>query len=343
MQEKKISSLNLMIIFFLSYSFYTIQILTQQLFSNYGKECILIICLAHLLLPLTTYITCKIINKNSLNQNNKNNFLFTIFVSFYLIITSIISIINITNIITLYYYQNTNYILLLTILSLPIIYTLIKGDHILFSLGAILLIIYAIFKYSYLGNTSNIDFYVFSNILKIKNSNLLPIIIYCLPIFLEPLILLNNQKSLNTKINIKMITIFSILISLIGIFTILRQTWEFGNLIDKIRFPYLESIKNIIAGKFFENIDFYYLLSIAVSIYVRLGYTFITIKKSFKLKNIISILLLTSLLTLVFIIQKSMSLYLFSINKILTITSSCLLICLLLLPFMIKRRKNTNA
>lgn len=343
MQEKKISSLNLMIIFFLSYSFYTIQILTQQLFSNYGKESVIIICLAHLLLPLTTYITCKIINKKLLNQNSKNNFLFTIFTSFYLIITSIISITNITNIITLYYYQNTKYILLLIILSLPIIYTLIKGDYILFSLGAILLIIYMIFKYSYLGNTSNIDIYVFSNIFKIKISNILPIIIYCLPIFLEPLILLNNQKLLNNKINTKMTTIFSLVISLIGILTILRQTWEFGSLLNKIRFPYLESIKNIIAGKFFENIDFYYLLSIAVSIYIRLGYTLITIKNSFKLKNIIAIFLLISILILVFIIQRSMSLYLFSINKILTITSSCLLICLILLPFMIKRRKKVNA
>ena len=119
MKEKKISYLNLMIIFFLSYSFYTIQILTQQLFSNYGKESVIIICISQLLLPLTTYITCKIINNNSLKQGNKNKFLFTIFTSFYLIITCIISITNITNIITLYYYQNTNYILLLIVISLP--------------------------------------------------------------------------------------------------------------------------------------------------------------------------------------------------------------------------------
>ena len=37
--------------------------------------------------------------------------------------------------------------------------------------------------------------------------------------------------------------IISIVIAIIGIVTILRQTWEFGTLLDQIKFPYLESIK----------------------------------------------------------------------------------------------------
>jgi hypothetical protein len=260
-----------------------------------------------------------------------------------LIITSIICIVNITNIITLYYYQQTSYIILLIIISLPLIYTLIRGENHFFSLSAIILIVYGAFKYSYLGNSSSIDYYVFYDILKIYKTNVLPIIIYSLPILIEPLILLNNQKDISTKINIKIAVGFACFISIIGILTILRQTWEFGSLLSKIRFPYLESIKNIIAGKFFENIDFYYLLSIAVSIYIRLGYSFITIKKVFNLNKIITICLLLASLILVYIIQKSMNLYLFSINKILIISSTCLLLCLVLLPFMIKRRKKTNA
>lgn len=343
MEEKKTSYLNILIIFFLSYSFYILQVLTQELFSSYSKQSIIIICSFQLLFPLIVYIVCKIINSKNLKTDNKNNFIFSLLSSFYLIITSIISIVNITNIITLYYYQQTNFIILLIIISLPLIYTLIKGENNFFALSSILLIVYTIFKYAYLGNHSKIDFYVFHDIFSIKKTNILPIIIYSLPILFEPILLFNNQKSFSNKINVKVALSFSIFITIVSIITILRQTWEFGNLLDKIRFPYLESIKNIVAGRFFENIDFYYLLSIAASIYIRLGYSFITIKKSFNLNNIITIGLLLISLILIFIIQKSMNLYLFSINKILIITSTCLLLCLPLIPFMIKRRNKENA
>lgn len=343
MESNKTSSLNLLIIFFLSYSFYITQILTQQLFYSHSKQSILIICIFQLLFPLIIYLICKAINSNMLKKNTKNNFIFSILSSIYLVITSIICLINITNIVILYYYQQTNYLILLITITIPIIYTLIRGENNFFSLASILLIIYSVFKYSYLANPSKIDFYTFSNILKIDKNNILPLIIYSLPILIEPILLLNNQNNISNKINIKLAVSFSMFISLIGIMTVLRQTWEFGSLLDKVRFPYLESIKNIIAGKFFQNIDFYYLLSIAVSIYIRLGYTFITVKKTFNLSNIITISLLFISLGIVYIIQKSMNLYIFSINKILIITSTSLLLCILIIPFMIKRRKKQNA
>lgn len=340
MNEKKITSTNLLIIFFLSYSFYVIQILTQELFKLYSKQSVLIICIIQLLFPILIFGICKLINSNKLKQNDKNAFVFNIISSIYLLITTVISIINITNIIILYYYQQTNYIILLILISLPLIYTIIKGEDNFFSLAAVLLIIYTIFKYAYLNNSSNIDYYVFYNITSIDEGNILPIIIYSLPILLEPLLLINNQKDISTKINIKLIVGFSIFISLVSVLTILRQTWEYGDLLGIIRFPYLESIKNIIAGRFFENIDFYYLLSIAVSVYIRLGYTLITIKKSLNLNKTVTLSLLGLLAVLIYIVQKSMDLYLFSINKVLIISSSCLLLCLVTLPFMIRRKKN---
>lgn len=342
MEEKKTSSINLLIVFFLSYSFYIIQILTQELFYSFSKQSIFIICTLQLLFPATIYFVCKTINSNKIKENNKNSFAFHIISSVYLLVTALISIVNITNIIVLYYYQQTNYAILLIIITIPLIYTLIRGDHHFFSLASIILIIYSIFKYSYLNNSSSLDYFVFYNILDIEKSKILLIIIYSLPILLEPLLLLNNQNNLSNKINIKVAVIFSVLISLIGILTILRQTWEYGELLNKIRFPYLESIKNIIAGKFFENIDFYYLLSISVSIYIRLGYSFITIKNSLGLNKIITIALVFALLVLIYIVQRSMDLYLFSIDKVLIISSTCLLLCLILLPFSI-RRKNKHA
>lgn len=342
MKEAKISSINLFIIFFLSYSFYTIQILTQQLFYSYSKQAVIIICIFYLLFPIVVYLICKIINKNKLKYNSKNNFIFSILTSLYLLLTTIIAIINICNIILIYYYQQTSIIILLAFLILPIIYTILKNENSLFYLATILLIIYVLFKYAYLNNSTPIDYYTFYNIFKIDNSNILPIIVLSLPILIEPIILINNYKDLSNKVNVKVIVILSIIFSLVGIITILRQTWEFGNLLDKIRFPYLESAKNIVAGKFFENIDYYYLLSLSVSIYTRLGYALISIKKAFNLNKLITIILLSAIVLIVYFMQSNMQFYDYILSKVLMISSICLILATAIFPFMLKRRTKEN-
>ena len=68
MQEKKISSTNLLIIFFLSYSFYIIQILTQELFYSFSKQSVFIICTLQLLFPAIVYFVCKVINSNKIKE-----------------------------------------------------------------------------------------------------------------------------------------------------------------------------------------------------------------------------------------------------------------------------------
>lgn len=342
MEDKKTTSLNFILIFFLSYSFYTIQILTQHLFNYYSKQSVFIICLFYLLSPILIFFICKIINNNKLKNNTKNNFLFSLLSSIYLIFTTIISIVYISNIVILYYYQQTSIIILLSFLILPVIYTIIKGENNFFSLASIILIVYSIFKYSYLKNSSSIDMYALHGIFNIDKSSIFSIIILSLPILFEPIILLSNQKDMSNKINIKFTVIFSLLLAIIGIITILRQTWEFGELLDQIRFPYLESAKNIVAGKFFENIDYYYLLSIAVSIYTRLGYTLISIKKSFNLSKTTTFIIMLIMLVLIYFLHSSLELGQFATSKILTITSTCLLLALCILPFMI-RRKNKHA
>lgn len=339
MQTQTHTSINIFIVFLLSYSFYTIQILSQQLFYLYSKHATPIICIFYLLFPLVILLICKIINKNKLTPNIKNNFLYTLLTSLYLLITCILSLVTITNIILIYYYQESSIIILLLFLVIPIVYTIIKGDKNFFALASILLIIFIAFKYSYLGNPTSIDLYPFYNIFNIDKSNLLPIIVLAFPILIEPLILLINHKQMSTKINTKWIVIFSSILALIGIITTLRQTWEFGNLLDKIRFPYLESAKNIIAGDFFENIDYYYLLSLSVSVYVRLGYTLITIKNNYSLNKMKTILLLVVILISIYFLHTNMNFYSTSISKILATASMCLIICTILLPFMIKRRK----
>ena len=174
MEQKKTSSLNYILIFFLSYSFYTLQVLTQLLFNYYSKQSVIIICSFYMLLPVIVYFICSIINKNK--HNIKENFIYSILSNFYLIITCILSLVHIANITLLYYYQQSNIIILLIFLSIPIIYTIIKGENNFLSLASILVIIYIAFKYAYLFNPSSIDTYVFYDIFKIDKNNIFSII-----------------------------------------------------------------------------------------------------------------------------------------------------------------------
>lgn len=342
MEKRKISSTNLIIIFFISYSFYTVQILSQHLFYLYSKESIFLTCIMYILMPIVAYIICKIMNKKKLNNSLKSNFLYKSVSFIYLIITSIISLIYITNLIHIYYYPSTLLLIILIFLFLPLIYTLIKGDHIFYYLASFLLIVIVIFKYAYIKNQPEIDYFVFYNFFKINKSNILPLTILVSPILLEPLLLITNQNEIESKINTKLVLVLSISISLIGLLTNLRQLWEFGNLLGQIRFPYLESIKNIVAGHFFENVDYYYLLSIAFSIYAKIGFSIITIKKSFNINKTISMGLLLGIIIIVFFAEKSMKLYENILESLLLTCSICLIIALLTLPFMIKRRKKEN-
>lgn len=342
MEKAKISSSNLIIIFFISYGFYTLQILSQRLFNLYSKQALLPICIMYILMPIFTFVICKIINSNKIKNNLKTNFIYSAISSIYLIITLTLSLIYISNLIYIYYYPESLLLVLLIFLVLPMIYTLIKGDHIFYYLASILLIITFIFKYVYTKNSPPIELFTLHNFLKISKENIFSIILLILPLLLEPLLLINNVKDLNNKINIKFVLILSILLSIVSLTTNLRLLFEFGNIINKIRFPYLESIKNIVAGKFFENIDYYYLLSIVFSIYARTGYSIITIKRSFNLNKLKSILLLLFIVVIAFLGQKSMKVYDKVLIPLLITCSICLLIALITLPFMIKRRKKVN-
>lgn len=337
MEQQKTKSINYILIFFISYSFYIIHFLTQYLFNKFSKQAVLVSCILCALMPLITILICKKIN-NHYPSSAKNSFISSFFSSIYLLLSTICILIYIISLINIYYYQQSSFVTIILFLSLPVIYTILKGENILFYLSAFLLLAFIFFKYIYISNTTNLDTYPLFGIININKSNILPIIIISLPIVLEPVLLLNSKSQINNKINIKFITFFSVIISLISILTILRQTVEYGNLLNTIRFPYLESIKNIITGSFLENIDNYYLISATIATYTRLTYTLITIKNNFSLSKMHTLIILFIILLITYISLTNIKIYKTFINEILIITSTSLFILFISSMFLTKRR-----
>ena len=335
--EEKIDATHYLVMYLAGFGFYSYQVYTQLLYSFYGLSLVIPFIIAFTLLPLVIYYVCKNINKKD-RLNHKTNFLYTIVTIIYLAITSLVTLNYASVMVHNYYYQSTDSYIIAFFLIIPIIYMLFKSSKTYYSLAFIMFFVYLLFNFLYSINHETVDLFPLFNSLNISSP--WRIIILCIPIFLEPIILLSNHTYLNShkKINIKGIVITSILVSLLGIYTIIRQSMEFGLLIENISFPYFESGKYMSIKSNFDNIDYYYLFLITIAIFFRIPMFYFTIKDNFKLSN--KILSGISIITIVaiYFIQKRLEFYRLIIIPSLLICS-LLLIVLFILSFFAKRRK----
>ena len=184
--------------------------------------------------------------------------------------------------------------------------------------------------------------YPLYNIFKIND--LWHIIILTIPIILEPLILLANIPYLDNKkkINIKFILVVAILISILAIYTIIRQSMEFGLLIETISFPYFESGKFMSIKSNFDNIDYYYLFLITIALFSRLPMLYFNIKDSFKIKAKGIFILILITLIIHYYIQKKLEFYKEIIIPSLMLCSIILLILLIMNVFSKRSQKNAK-
>lgn len=334
--ENKFDATHYLLMYLTGYGFYSYQVYTQLLYSFHGLELIIPFIISYLLLPLIVFYVCKKINKKT-QMEYKTHFVFNILTILYLSIISLLVLNYASVMVHNYYYQSTkSYIITLFFLA-PIIYITFKNSKIYYSLAYILFFIFLLFNFFYTINHETTDFYTLYNAFSITNPLIL--IILSIPIFIEPVILLSNTNLIDKskKINIKFIICVAILISILAIYTIIRQSMEFGLLIETISFPYFESGKFMSIKSNFDNIDYYYLLLITVGIFSRIPMLYLNIKEQFKLKTKGILILFIVTIIANYYLQKRLEFYKVIITPAL-IFSSFLLIILLVMSFFSKRR-----
>lgn len=337
--EKKIDATHYLIMYLAGYGFFSYQVYTQLLYSIYGLRLAIPFSIAFLLFPLAVLYVCKKINSKNTFEH-KTNFIFNILCILYLIIVSVITLNYASVMIHNYYYQSTKSYVITLFLLFPTIYVVFKNSKIYYSLAFIMFFVFLLFNFLYIINHETTDFYPLYNSLFIENPWMISLV--AIPIFLEPLILLSNMQHIDKtkKVNTKLIIIVSCLISILAIYTIIRQCMEFGLLIETISFPYFESGKFMSIKSNFDNIDYYYLFLIAIALFSRIPMLYFNIKDNFKIKNKIIWLIFLITIIINYYIQKRLEFYRQIILPSLLICTSILIVLAILSLFTKRRKQN---
>lgn len=336
--EKRIDGTHYLLMYLTGFGFYTYQVYVQLLYASYGLRLVIPFIIAFLLMPLSILYVCIKFNKKP-RLNPKTNLIFNVLSILYLIITSLLTINYASVMVHNYYYQSTKSYIISFFFIIPVIYVCFKSSKTYYSLAFIIFLIFLLFNFFYTINQEVTDFYPLYNTLFIDKPWLITFL--ALVIFIEPVIVLSNNNFIDKekKINTKFILIVSILISLLAIYTIIRQSMEFGLLIESISFPYFESGKFMSIKSNFDNIDYYYLLLITVGLFARVPMLFFNIKDTFSLKTKGILICFATTIVANYYIQKRLEFYREILTPALIIATSILII-LTILSFFNKRGEN---
>lgn len=333
---KKYDGTHFLLMYLTGYAFFSYQIYSQILFSYHGVDLIIPLSIAFLLMPLIIFYVIRKIN-NKARFNHTMHFIFNILNIVYLSIISLLILNYASVMVHNYYYQSVKSYIIAFFFLIPIFYILFKNSRVYYSLAFVIFFIYLLFKFLYLVNHEVIDFYPLYNALSIDSPFIISL--FSLTLIFEPILLLANTTFIDhdKKINTKLIVIVAIIISILGIYTIIREAMEFGLLLETVSFPYFESCKYMSIETNFDNIDYYYLFSVTVALFSRLPMFYFNIKDNFKLKSKGIVIIFIVTLIAFYYLQMRLEFYLELISPILIITS-LLLLLLFILSFFCKRR-----
>ena len=339
--EKKYDGTHFLVMYLTGYGFFMYQVYVQILYSYHGMSLVIPLILAALFMPLILFYVVKKINNNS-KLSIKLQFVFTILNILYLSIVGILTLNYVSVMVHNYYYQSVKSFIIAIFLIIPIIYALFKTAKNYYSLSFLLLLVFVIFNFVYAINHEVAEVYPLSNVLKINNPFMVSLLV--LPILIEPVVLLSNNDYIdhNKKINTPLVVILASFISLIGIYTVIRESMEFGLLLETISFPYFESGKFMSIETNFDNIDYYYLFWVTISVFTRLPMLYFNIKDNFKLKTKGIFIMFILTIAIFYYLQLRLEFYREIIIPILITGSSILLILLIMSLFTKRRLKNVT-
>lgn len=282
--EKKYDGTHFLIMYLTGYGFFIYQVFIQILYSYHGMSLIIPVIIGALLMPLIIFYVIKKLNNNS-TLSIKLNFVFTILNIIYLGVIGILTLNYVCVMVHNYYYQSVKSYIIAIFFLIPILYALIKKSKIYYSLSFIMLGVFIIFNLVYAVNHEVAELFPLSNALIIDHPLILTILV--IPVVFEPVLLLANNEFIDKskKINVPLVLIIASFISIVGIYTVIREGMEFGLLLETISFPYFESGKFMSIETDFDNIDYYYLFWVTISIFTRLPMFYFNIKDNFKLKS----------------------------------------------------------
>ncbi len=312
---RRISSTSILLVFILSSTFFTNRIIGEIILKELGRGSLLLLIIANLLVPFIMFILKPIYEKTRRKQLNhmtivdKSTPFYLIIralASIYLIFSLVITIYFSTNKLNAYFFSELPLVLYFLILLILTIYAIIKGRNSLIHISSITIFIVLTFYLFYLFNPTSIDY---SNLNKLKivtNNNLILLLIFIIPIFLEPFIFILYCDDADTPYKKRYLFFLPFIASILSSYTLLRQGWEFGVLLPFLNSPFIESSLYVRMGVYNENIALITLFYYIGSYFLRILFTCSLFAKMWNIKGVF--------ITALLIVISCLATYLFLLN-----------------------------
>lgn len=296
MDKQSRTANHLFLAFIIGYIFYRSQIVFPQLYQYFGNSVfwtfVIIAALQPFYLAFLTkaFEKVRIFSLQKLVENNSTKVIYIInkiSLTLYFLFNFAFLIFANTSLYTTYYYQNVPFIIFIVIFVSLTIYGTSYGLKSLTRISVLMAIITIFTTLFYFMAPSEIKWFTlaFKWPEAIKENALLAIIFAILVYIVEPITFLLISDYSSTRFDARKVFFISFLFTLISIYNISRQNWEFGILLKYLRFPFFESWRNFNFDPYIRQLDFLIIIYYFGSQYQRLLYGTTLINKIWSLKK----------------------------------------------------------
>lgn len=285
MDHVKNNSFHILVVCFLSYSFFINKFVSNNIMISFGTKGLIPLIIIDLLFPfiLLLYKPIKRIQQEKLDNLAKGkagiNFVFKIFVSVYLILTSIYTLRHVCSFMSTYFFNIVSLILEITLLLLLVLYASKKNFKCLNTIS-ILIFFYFIFEFVVYMLTGIEKNYFLINLFPSFNTlEFVKIFMLSSLFFIDMLLLFIYSDDAIDVVKRKHLLLFAFLLSFMNIFEKVKMCLSLGPMMEFFTFPSFETWRLSSISVLRLNIDFIPLIGWIMLVFVRLSLSLYLLNK----------------------------------------------------------------
>lgn len=277
MDNVKNNSFHIMLVWFLSYSFFINKFVSNKIMITLGTKGLFPIILINLLFPLVLllYNPLKRIQKEKLNYIAKGKegiyFVLKIFISIYLILTSIYTLRHICSFLSAYYFDVITLGLEILLILLLILYASKKSFSVL-STVSVLISFYITFEFVlYIFTGVESRWFIINYLPSFTFTETIQTLFYISLFIIDFLLLFVYVDDSVEPIKRKHLFLFCFLLSFMNIFEKVKMVTSLGPLVEQYKFPSFEVWRLSSIDLIRMNVDFIPLIGWIMIAFVRLS------------------------------------------------------------------------
>lgn len=277
MENVKKNSFHILLVWFLSYSFFVNKFISNRIMTNFGTKGLFFIILIDLLFPLVLlfYKPLKRIQKEKLMNLVKIKpsifFVFKLFISVYLILTSIYTLRHICSFLSSYYFDVISLAMEIVLLLLLVLYASYKSFDCLSTISVLIAVYVTVEFVIYIITGVESRWFLVNYIPSFQLSEIIEILLYLSIFIIDFVLLFLHSDDSMEPLKKKHIIFFCFLLACINIFEKVKMVTSLGPLVEMYKFPSFEVWRLSSIDFIRMNVDFIPLIGWIMIAFVRLS------------------------------------------------------------------------